>query len=255
MMRVVFLCLLVIGQLLGGTRAFAGADQAKRSPQGLSVFAQTRSQFGAGIASVWGEVQSKESTAAIRISQGIATTPPSKTTPTSSGKVIAFEVCSASPAWVRPESKVQMQQIKSTGRYADAKTNQEIQNLIQQFWTRNVILFASYGLSARIEPIYLSGLWTIPNTIDSISNKCYASKQRILDLNSGKKAEVWLLLHKVRSIKWLDHRYVMVVQPMSQGAQFIQLMRVEQQSTPTMQVITENGRELEVINWGANPKN
>ena len=131
-MRVVFLCLLVIGQLIGGTRAFTGADQVKRSPQGLSVFAQTGSQFEVGIGSVWGEVQSKESTA-ISSPQGIATTPPSKTTPTSSGKVIAFEVCSASPAWVRPENKAQMQQLQSTGRYADAKTNREIQNLIVRF--------------------------------------------------------------------------------------------------------------------------
>jgi hypothetical protein len=229
MMRVVFLCLLVIGQLIGGTRAFAGADQTKRSPQGLSVFAQTGSQFEVGIASVWGEVQSKES-AAVRIPQGIATIS-SKNIATSSGKAIAFEVCSTSPVWVRPTNKAQMQQIQSTGRYADAKTNQEIQNLIQQFWTRNVILFGSYGLSARIEPIYLSGLWTIPNTIDSISNKCYASRQRILDLNSGKTAEVWLLLYKVRSVKWLGNRYVMVVQPVSQGVQFIQFARVEQPYT------------------------
>jgi hypothetical protein len=254
MMRVVLLCLLVIGQLIGGTRAFAGADRAARSPQGLSVFAQARSQFEIGIASVWGELQAKEG-AVISIPQGIATIPASKTTPTSSGKVIAFEVCSTSPAWVRPEDKAQMRQIQSTGRYADAKTNREIQNLIQQFWTRNAILFGSYGISARVDPIYLSGLWTIPNTLDSISNKCYASRQRILDLNSGKTAEVWLLLHKVRSVKWLDNRYVMVVQPVRQGAQFMQFVRVEQQPTPTLQVIAEDGRELEVINWGTNPKN
>jgi hypothetical protein len=254
MMRVVFLSLLVIGQLIGGIRALQGEVEAARSPQGLSVFAQARSQFEGGIASVWAEVQSKGN-AAVRIPQGIVAIPPSKTIPTSSGKAIAFEVCSASPAWVRPTNKAQMQQLQSTGRYADAKTNREIQNLIQQFWTRNVILFGGYGLSARIEPIYLSGLWTIPNTIDSISNKCYASRQRILDLNSGKTAEVWLLLHKVRSVKWFDNRYVMVVQPVRQGAQFMQFTRVEQQPTPVLQVIAEDGKELEVINWGTNPKN
>jgi hypothetical protein len=246
MMKVAFLCLLAIGQLVGGISAFAEADQNKRSPQGLSIFAQTRSQFEVGIASVWGELQAQKSTA-VSIPQRIANVP--------AGKAIAFEVCSAAPAWVRPESKTQMQQIKSTGRYADAKNNREIENLIQQFWTRNVILFGSYGLSARIEPIYLSGLWTIPNTIDSISNKCYASRQRILDLNSGKTAEIWLLLHKVKSIKWLENRYVMVVQPVNQGVQFIQFARVEQHPTPTLQVIAEDGRELEVINWATNPKN
>lgn len=252
-MRVVFLFLFVTSLLVGGTRTSAGEAQSARSPQGLSVFAQVRSQLEMGIGSLWGDLQEGER-AAVRIPQGIANAPPRKTIPTSSGKAIVFEVCSTSPVWVRPASKAQMHQLQSTGRYPDAKTNQEVQNLIKQFWTRDVILFTNYGISARVDPIYLSGLWTIPNTIDSISNKCYESMQRIVDLNSGKTAEVWLLLHKVRSVRWLDNRYVMVVQPARQGVQFIQFARVEQQTTPSLQVISEDGRELEVINWGAPPK-
>ena len=224
-----------------------------RSPQGLSVFPQARSQLEVGIGSLWGDLQEGKG-AVVRIPQGIANASPRKTILTSSGKAIVFEVCSTSPAWVRPAIEAQTQQIQSTGRYPDAKTDREIQKIIKQFWTRNVILFANYGISARVDPIYLSGLWTIPNTIDRISNKCYDSKQRIADLNSGKTAEVWLLLHKVRSVRWLDNRYVMVVQPARQGVQFIQFVRVEQQPTPSLQVISEDGRELEVINWGAPPK-
>ncbi len=246
-MRVGFLFVFVVSLLVGGTGTLAKEGKFERSPQGLSVFAQIGSQFEVGIASVWAEVQEKENQ--------ISTTPARKTIPTLLGKAIAFEVCSASPAWVRPESKVQKQHIQSTGRYSDAKTNREIQNLTQQFWSRNVILFGSYGLSARVDPIYLSGLWTIPNTLDSISNKCYDSRQRIVDLNSGKIAEVWLLLHKVKSVKWLDNRYVMVVQPTNQGAQFIQFRRVEQQPIPLLQIITEDGKELELINWGSPSKN
>ncbi len=251
MMRVVFLCLFAIGQLVGGTSALAEV-KATRSPQGLSVFAQLGSQFEVGIGSLWGEVQEGKG-AMVRLPPGIATAA-QRAIPEASGKEIAFEVCSASPAWVRPDRKRQMQHIQSTGRYSDAKNNQDIQSLIQQFWTGNVILFGSYGISARVEPIYLSGLWTIPNTFDSISNKCYASVQQIVELNSGKTGEVWLLLHKVRSIKWLNNRYVMVVKPANQGVQFIQFARLEQQPIPSLQVITEDGRELEIINWATPPK-
>lgn len=252
MIRVVFLCLFAIGQLVGGTNAFAGEGKSERAPQGISVFAQAQSPLEVGIGSLWGELQEVKG-AVVRIPQGISNTP-KKNIHAASGKDVVFEVCSASPAWVRPTTKAQMQHIQSTRRYSDAKSDRDIQNLIQQFWTRNVILFGSYGISARVEPIYLSGLWTIPNTFDSISNKCYSSMQQIVELNSGKKAEVWLLLHKVRSMKWLDSRYVMVVQTAKQGVQFIQFARVEQQAIPSLQVITEDGRELEIVNWAMPPK-
>jgi hypothetical protein len=245
-MRVVFSIFFVISLLVGGTRTSAGETQSARSPQGISVFARARSPLELGIGSFWGDLARGESK--------IALPPPRKTIPTSSGKAIAFEVCSSFPTWVRPASNAQMQQLQSTGRYPDAKTDREIQNIIEQFWTRNAIVFGGYGISARVDPIYLSGLWTIPNTLDLISNKCYLSKQQIADLNSGKTAEVWLLLHKVRSVKWFENRYVMVVQPVRQGAQFIQFTRVDRQPIPALQVITEDGKDLEVINWGTNPK-
>jgi hypothetical protein len=245
-MRVVFSFLFAISLLVGGTRTSAGEAQSPRSPQGLSVFAQAQSPLELGIGSSWGDLERGESE--------IASTPTRKTIPTSAGKAIAFGVCSSFPTWVRPAIDSQHQQIQSTGRYPDAKTNREIQNIIKQFWTQNAISFGSYGISARVDPIYLSGLWTMPNTLDRISNKCYTSKQQIAGLNSGKTAEVWLLLHKVRSVKWLENRYVMVVQPVRQGAQFIQFARVDRQPIPSLQVITEDGKDLEVINWGTNPK-
>ncbi len=155
---------------------------------------------------------------------------------------ISFEICSESETWERPSETEQIRQLQSQPRYGSELNREPLKSLSQTFWNQNIFSFKSYGLSARQEPIYLSGLWTIVETIWN----CYDAN-RIAKLNSGESAEVWVLLHRVVSIKWTGDRYVMVVKPTTRGVQLIQFSRKERQASLPLQVITDSGKELKVI--------
>lgn len=59
--------------------------------------------------------------------------------------------------------------------------------------------------------------------------------------------EVWVLLHRVMSVKQLETHYIVVVQPMEKGVQFIQFPRPERQLPLTLHFVTKDGQEIETI--------
>ena len=156
---------------------------------------------------------------------------------------IQFQICSESQSWVRPTETEQIARLKSLPRYVGHEVN-------SRFWTDNIFLFTSYGLSARHEPTYLSGLWKIPT--DTIL-KCYEPQGGTKKINDSQLAEVWLLQHKVIRIEWQDNRYVMVVAPVEKGVQFIQFPRVERQFPLILKVVAENGTELASLSAPGSP--
>ncbi|MBE9128165.1 MULTISPECIES: hypothetical protein [unclassified Coleofasciculus] len=164
--------------------------------------------------------------------------------PSQSSIKVPFEICSESTSWVRPSQSEQLQKLRNLPQYT-ADFDSGFNSLFQTFWTHSIFSFTNYGLSARIEPIYLSGLWTI---LDNTWN-CYEST-RVERINSGKIAEIWVLAHQVISFQWVGNRYVMVVAPTQQGVQLIQFPRRENQSSLPLTVVTEDGRELEIIDAG-----
>lgn len=150
---------------------------------------------------------------------------------------ISFNICSASKTWVRPTEAAQIKQLHSQPRYANVSTTSE-------YWRNNVFLFTRYGLSGLLEPIYLSGLWTLDsNTI----MKCYKPEGITEKINSDQLAEAWLLQQRIKKIEWQGDRYVMVVEPTQTGVQFVQFPRAERQSSFTLKVLNENGQELTTI--------
>lgn len=155
---------------------------------------------------------------------------------------IMFEICYEDENWERPSESEQIKQLESQPRYSSELNREPLKSLWETFWNQNIFSFKSYGLSARQEPIYLSGLWTIIGGIWS----CYDAN-RIAKLNSGENAEVWILLHRVVSIKWIGERYIMVVKPTKRGVQIIQFSRKEHQAYLPLQVITDSGEELKVV--------
>ncbi|HIK27238.1 MAG: hypothetical protein N3E45_06135 [Oscillatoriaceae bacterium SKW80] len=155
---------------------------------------------------------------------------------------IPFEICNEDENWERPSESEQIRQLQILPRYSSELNREPLKSLWQTFWNQNIFSFKSYGLSARQEPIYLSGLWTIIGSIWS----CYDAN-RIAKLNSGESAEVWILLHRVISIKWTGDRYIMVVKPTKKGVQMIQFWRKEHQAHLPLQVITDSGEELKVV--------
>lgn len=155
---------------------------------------------------------------------------------------IMFEICYEDENWERPSESEQIKKLESQPRYSNELNREPLKSLWETFWNQNIFSFKSYGLSARQEPIYLSGLWTIIGSIWS----CYDAN-RIAKLNSGESAEVWILLHRFVRIKWIGERYIMVVKPTKRGVQIIQFSRKEHQAYLPLQVITDSGEELKVV--------
>jgi len=153
------------------------------------------------------------------------------------GEEIPFEICGESTTWVPPAEQEQDAKWWSSGQYAGG--NEEV---IKYPWTHN--FFVVYGSASGEHDITnLSGLWTLPGDVRA---KCFEPEHHdtILKLQT---AEVWALLHKVKSVKRLDTHYVVVVEPMEQGVQFVQFARPERWLPLTLHFVTEDGQEIEKI--------
>ncbi len=149
---------------------------------------------------------------------------------------VPFEICGESTTWTRPSEDEQNIKWWTFGRYANMD-----KELRQSFWTRN--FFVVYGhASPEFDVTNLSGLWTLP---EGVQQKCFEPQchDAVLKLE---KAEVWVLLHAVKSVKRQDTIYVVVVEPTSRGAQFVQFPRPGQVPL-TLQFTTQDGRELDKI--------
>jgi hypothetical protein len=155
---------------------------------------------------------------------------------------IPFKVCGEAQGWVRPSKASQVKKLQSLPRYSSDLASQPLKGLAQRFWQQEIFSFTQYGLSLRMEPIYLSGLWTVEDTLW----KCY-NADNVTQINAGKTAEVWVLSHRVTRIQWTGEQYVMVVQPAQTGVQFIQFPRRESRSTLPLKVVTETGARLAVV--------
>jgi len=154
---------------------------------------------------------------------------------------IPFNICSTSPTWVRPDKATQIWKLQNLKRYGDVTEN-PMHDVIESWWTHDVFSFTTYGASLFYDYTYLSGLWT---SHSSTTWRC--SSNYPMTINSRQMARVWLLLHKIVNIKWVDNHYVMVVKPTDQGVQVIQFSRREHQDLLPLKVVAENGRQLEVL--------
>lgn len=151
---------------------------------------------------------------------------------------IPFEVCGESKTWVRPTETQQRKHLQSTKRYSD----ETIANLGDIYWKNNILSFTKYpGGSGTYDIIQRTGLWTLHNATHP--SKC--DDFGVID--SGQKASVWLLLHRVKSINWQGNRYVMVVQPIGSGVQVIRFPRRERQEELPLTVVTEDGKRVKVL--------
>ena len=155
---------------------------------------------------------------------------------------IAFETCSPSTTWVRPSLDEQQQQLQSLPRYGDRLNSEPLKSEFADFWNHEIFSFTSYGLSARIEPIYFAGLWAVADPLLD----CYDSSV-VEQFNSGDIGEVWLLSHRVTNLQWSEGQYVMVVEPRVEGVEVIYFPRQEAEISIPLRVVTEDGQEVEVM--------
>ncbi|MGI8934451.1 MAG: hypothetical protein ACR2FS_10295 [Phormidesmis sp.] len=155
---------------------------------------------------------------------------------------VTFEVCADVDSWQRPSEAEQAKQMGGDARYAEALSGDPLKSAVNQFWDHQVISFTTYGLSARLEPINLSGVWTVADDLWD----CYEEETAIA-INAGDRAETWLLNHRITGLEWQEDHYVMTVEPADTGMQVVQFDRVDELASLPLEVITESGEPVEAV--------
>lgn len=153
---------------------------------------------------------------------------------------VPFEVCANLPAWERSPEAVHFKELQAMPRYGSALNDEPLKSLLKEFWGHQVISFTTYGLSARTEPLYFSGVWTALEESDS----CYNGDQPE-QINAGSLAEVWLINHRLVDLHWADGHYTLTVEPTDRGLQVVQFSRQETAPTLALNVVTPEGRAIE----------
>lgn len=148
-----------------------------------------------------------------------------------------FLVCSEASDWQRPSSDQQYKQMVADERYSELLHDKEFQQFAEQFWQHDILSFTTYGLSARMEPVNLSGLWSVA---DDVWANCYSHDEGS-DINSGSLAEAWLMHYQVVDLQWQNNHYVMVVEPHHRGMQVVQFARRETEVNLPLTVMTTQG--------------
>lgn len=154
-------------------------------------------------------------------------------------QAVVFEVCGDLPDWERLSLTDQTAELLNNPRYGAAIHEEPLKTLFDKFWNESVITFTTYGLSARTEPVYLSGVWTGIEQMDA----CYGG-DRPEAINTGELAEVWLIGHRVVDIEWTGNEYELTVDSVPSGLQFVQFARLESELTLPIVVIEADGDHL-----------
>lgn len=156
--------------------------------------------------------------------------------------LVSYQVCDAIADWQRPDSDQQRDQIKAMPRYTESLADGSLQPLADEFFQGEVISFTTYGLSARVEPIYLSGLWTHLDDLWA----CYEDETVPAQINSGDLGELWLLAHRLVDFTWQGDEYVVTVEPTSTGASLVQFSRQEALEVLPLRIETTDGQPVTV---------
>ncbi|MEL7353382.1 MAG: hypothetical protein AAF171_13480 [Cyanobacteria bacterium P01_A01_bin.116] len=161
---------------------------------------------------------------------------------TASDNAVAFEICAAVETWQRPSDAEQSKQLSADPRYGEALNDSPLKAASNQFWSHEAVSFTTYGLSARMEPEMLAGLWTVSDKLAG----CYGAESTMA-INEGDRAETWLLNKQITSLGWEDDRYIMTVESAPTGMQIVQFDRVDQLASLPLEIVTENGTSVDVI--------
>jgi hypothetical protein len=153
------------------------------------------------------------------------------------GTELSFEVCGESTTWERPPESEQDHKWWRSGRYSGADDH-----VIRYPWTHAFFVMYGHG-SGTYDVENLSGLWTLA---EDVRARCLEPERQdaILKLQT---VEVWALYHRAKRVWQLGAHYVVVVEPVERGVQFVQFARPEQRVPLTLHFATEDGQEIEQI--------
>jgi len=168
-------------------------------------------------------------------------TPNPDLAPAATGPLSA-EICLSLTDWQRPSELAQAKQLETMPQYGVALQSDPLDQMAKDWWTHEIFSFTTYGLSARTDPLYLSGVWT---AIDNIWD-CYSGDQPE-QINRGELAEMWLLHHRFVGLEWQGDQYVATVEPAESGLQLVQFARQERGQSLPLSIITTTGQNLAVL--------
>ena len=155
------------------------------------------------------------------------------------GVAVEFETCAAIDNWQRPSVEEQSKHLEKDARYG-VTAGDLSKATASPFWEQQAVSFTTYGLSARMEPVNLTGLWTVE---DEMQN-CY-TPETTMAINEGDRAETWLLNHQIQSLVKAGDRYIMTVEPTATGMQVVQFDRVDELAALPLEIVTTAGETVE----------
>lgn len=161
---------------------------------------------------------------------------------TQDGETIAANICTDLPDWQRPSDLAQIKQLESMPGYGEALQSDPLAEIAKDWWSNALFSFTTYGLSARTDPLYLSGVWTAMDD----SWGCYSADQPE-QINRGELAELWLLHHRLVNLVWQDEQYLATVEPTETGLQLVQFSRREHDQGLPLSIVTTTGQALTVM--------
>ncbi|MEO1592400.1 MAG: hypothetical protein AAFU71_14085 [Cyanobacteria bacterium J06632_22] len=161
---------------------------------------------------------------------------------------VTAEVCSFQADWQRPSEDEQVKYLAADPRFAAAVDTEPLKTAADTFWQNDILSFTTYGLSARMEPMLLSGLWS---AVDTVWASCYGDDQAVA-LNDGDLAETWLVDYRLVDVQWQGEQYIMTVEPAEGGLQVIHFDRLESNVVLPLQVIDVAGNEIEFVSGDYN---
>jgi hypothetical protein len=159
-----------------------------------------------------------------------------------SADAIAATICAHLPEWERPSAIAQTKQLEAMPYYGEVLDTDPMAELAKAWWSHEIFVFTTYGLSARTDPLYLSGVWT---AMDDIWD-CYNGDQPE-QINQGELAEMWLLHHRLVDLEWQDNQYLVTVEPVGTGLQLVQFPRRESDQTLPLSIVSTTGQALAVM--------
>jgi hypothetical protein len=169
-------------------------------------------------------------------------------------KNVPFEVCFNSDTFVRPSREEYTKFIKQD-EYLSYRINTYFGNISNLFnndndyWSADILFFSSYyGASGGKDMEIFSGIEYIirrDKNADLGIGRCWG---RFAETNGYGKPdshnEVRLIKYKLRQIRWVNNKYIFVVEPRKTGLQILHFRKTRQDLANPIEVIDTKGRFL-----------
>ena len=169
-------------------------------------------------------------------------------------KNIPFEVCFNSDSFVRPSREEYTKFIKQD-EYLSYRVNTYLGNISNLFnndndyWSADILFFSSYyGVSGGKDMEIFSGIEYIIRRDKNAALGIGRCWKRFAETNGygtpNSHNEVRLIKYKLRQIRWVNNKYIFVVEPRKTGLQILHFRQAGQDLANPIEVIDTKGRFL-----------